>query len=339
MFALALDYGVIKTIGNAGSVKQILGESGLYSSIIPSVLKQTGQIDTPIGSISANDPLVTQAANQAVPASDVQKNVESAIDNIYAWLDGKTPQPTFEINLSSSQSSFAKNLADEVQQRLASLPACTTPYTSASFDALNATCLPIGVSPSVAASSLQSNLTTSDTFSQVNLNANDLKGNTPGQSIFSDQLKNAPKQYQKLKKTPLVLALLSVLTAAALVFLRPTWRSGLRHVGVSIVVVGVFMLAFAWIFNAAVTKKVVPNLKIDNPALQTNLRHGITDLANKVEHNYWLFGGIYTVLGLVMVASPLALRPKAPSTTVAAVDSTPEVNDDSEAAPTHKKSS
>jgi hypothetical protein len=311
LFALAFDWGIVQTVGNANSVKHILSESGLYNSIIPSVLKQNGQIDTSLGSISATDPLVIQAVNKAVPPANVQKNVEGAIDNIYLWLDGKTPQPTFDINLTGSQGDFAKNLADEVQQKLASLPVCTTPYTATSFDALNATCVPPGISADTAAKALQADLSSGSGFGQASISASDLKGNTPGQSIFSDQLKDAPKQYQALKKTPVILAVLSILTAAALIFLRPTWRAGLRHVGISVVIVGVSMLVFSWLFNAALTKRVVPNLKVTNQALQTNLRQGISDLSVKIEHNYWLFGGVYTLAGAAMIAAPMFLgRPK-----------------------------
>jgi hypothetical protein len=312
LFTLAFDFGVARVIGSVDSVKQILSESGIYTSLVPSILKQNGQISTDVGNISASDPIVQQAAIKALPASDIQTSSEAAIDNLYAWLNGKTPQPTFNLNFSGSQDSFASNLAGEVQQKLSSLPVCTTPYTAASFDALNATCLPPGVTAATAADALRKSLQNSDGgLGNVNLAATDFKGSDPGKSVFQDQLKSAPSQYQRLKSSPLILAILVILVGAALVFLRPTLTSGLRHIGITLLGVGVAMLIFSWAFNYVLINKVIPKIKIDkNYAVQQNLKHATTDLAQKIDRNYWTFGGIYAALGLVAISSPMWLPRK-----------------------------
>lgn len=310
LFVLAIDWGAANVIAHPSTVKKILRDSGIYSSVVPNVLAQTGQISTAVGDISITDPSVEQAVEQAVPPTTVQKNVEVAIDNVYQWLDGKITQPTFDIDLAGSQADFAKSLAALAGQRLASLPTCTTGLTATSFDALNATCLPPGVNAKAAADELQSEIASNDTLSQAHVSASDIKGNRHGQSIFADQLRNAPVQYRRIKKTPIIMAVLVLLTAAVLIWLRPTWQSGLRHVGTIVLIVGILMLVFAWLFNRAITTKIMPDVNIDNAALQTDLRQGITDLSQQIEHNYYLAGGVYVVVGAGLVVTALAFRPR-----------------------------
>lgn len=324
LFLLAFNFGLAKTLGSADSVKKILADSGLYSSIVPSLLKQNGQIDTAVGNLAATDPLVAQAAAKALPTGDIQKTTEAAVDNIYGWLNGTTQQPTFNINLAGSQGEFANNLAAEVQQKLSSLPTCTTPFTAADFDAVSATCLPPGMSPEAAAGQLRTELgSSSDFLNQANISAGDIKGNEPGKSVFQDQLKNAPSLYQQMKSSPLILGLAALLIGAALVFLRPTVASGLRHLGATLLSVGIAMMIFAWVFNYVVNNKITPNIRIENKAMQQNLQKAITDLSQQIDKNYWIFGGVYSALGAVALAAPLYLKPRAATATPAATAAAP----------------
>jgi len=312
LFLLAFDYGAAKIVGSANSVKQILSDSGIYSSIVPSLLKQTGTIDTALGSIPATDPIVQQAATKALPATDIQKSSETAIDSIYSWLNGSIDQPNININLSGSKDSFANNLATEVQQKLSSLPTCTTPYTAANFDALNATCLPPGVSAATASSLLKNEVATSSDFlDKASINSSDLKNKDTGQTIFQSQANTAPGLYRRMKNSPPIIGLLAIILAAVLVFLRPTLASGLRHIGATLLSVGIAMMIFSWGLNWVVNNKITPNIKVENAAMQTNLRRAVNDLAQKIDKNYWIFGGAYTVAGAALVAAPFWIKPKA----------------------------
>ena len=311
LFLLAFDYGASKIIGSANSVKQILSDSGIYSSIVPSLLKQTGQINTALGSIPATDPLVQQAATKALPATDIQKSSETAIDSIYSWLNGSIDQPNININLSDSKDSFANNLSAEVQQKLSSLPACTTPYTAANFDALNATCLPPGVTATSASNLLKNEITTSSDFlDKASINSSDLKNKDTGQTIFQSQADTAPGLYRRMKNSPPVIALLVIILGTILVLLRPTLASGLRHIGATLLSVGIAMLIFSWGLNWVVNNKITPNIKVENIAMQGNLRRAVNDLAQKIDKNYWIFGGIYSVAGVALLAAPFWMRPK-----------------------------
>jgi hypothetical protein len=322
----ALDFGVVQTVGSPTDVKKLINDSGLYTSVVPSLLDQTKSVSTTIGNIPTSDPTVRQAANQSLSPKDVQKNAETAIDSIYGWLNGKTDQPNFQINLTSSQAAFADNLANAVQTKAASLPACTTPYTSTSFDVENATCLPAGVNPQALADQVRSQVNSGQSFiTKPVLSANDLKSEGQNQSVFQNQWKNLPGQYQKVKKTPYILLLLTLLLAVGIVFLSPTWQRGLRHVGWTLAIMGLFMLVLAWALARSNTSLLQPHIILNNLVLQTDIRKLVTDIVTRVDHYYWLFGGLYTTLGILALAGPaLMLRLKPATETAQAPEPSPK---------------
>jgi hypothetical protein len=311
LFALAFNFGLVKTIGDAHSVKNILKDSGIYNSVVPSLLKQAGQINTNAGDIPALDPLVQDAIAKSLPVKDVQGYSENAIDNIYSWLNGETAQPNFNIDLSNYKTSFASNLAKGVGQRLGSLPTCTTGHTATDFDAINATCLPPGVSAETASNTLEAELIKNQGFlDQTSVKASDIKGNDSTKSVFQDQLKDAPAAFQWFSKSPIILAVLALLTGIGLVLLRPTLINGIRHLGITLLAVGISMLAFAWIFNFVVSDKVIPKIAIENSTLQQSAKSAASNLSRNVGNNYYMFGGVYSVLGIASLAGSSFLSRK-----------------------------
>jgi hypothetical protein len=309
LFATALDWGIVQTVGSPTDVKKIVAESGLYKNVVPSLLDQMKQLDTNVGQVPTNDPTVRQAANQSLTPAAVQSNAESAIDSIYAWLDGKTPQPNFKIDLSGVQTDFANNLAAAIEAKAAALPVCTTPYTSTSFDVYSATCLPAGLTPAAVAAQAKNDVAGGGGFiDKPVITANDVKGSDPGKSAFASQWKSLPTQYQRLKKTPYILILLTLLAAAAIILLSINRWRGLRRIGLTMVIVGLFMLFFSWGLNRANTNYIQQKITISNSAMQTDIRKLVTDIVQRVDKNYWTFGGIYTALGAAALASPAFIR-------------------------------
>jgi hypothetical protein len=313
LFSAAAVYGIMSTVGQPSQVKKLAADSGLYQSAISNVLDQQKSIKTSVGDLPLSDPSIRQAANQAFSPALVQKNTEAAIDNIYDWLDGKTPSPTFSLNFLSAQGDFANNLAAAVQTKAASLPDCKTPYTATSFDVYSATCLPKGVSPASVAQQVKSQVAGGQGFiDKPIISASDIK-NSNGQSVFSSQLKSVPSKYQWLKKSPWLLMLLSLIVATGLVLLRPTLASGLRHVGLTVLLIGLFMLLFSWGIAKANHKYIQPNVKLSNAAIQSEIKNLIDQAVRRVDKNYWLFGGAYSVIGAGLLVSPRLLNKKRPA--------------------------
>jgi protein-S-isoprenylcysteine O-methyltransferase Ste14 len=308
LFATAFDIGFVHTVTHPATVKKLVSESGLYNSLVPNVLQQTKTISTPVGDISTADPAIQSAVTSAITPQTVQQNTEAAIDNIYQWLNGAISQPSFDINFASSKTSLADNISNIVQQRAAALPACSNAQSlaiiqSGSFDVVNASCLPRGVTAASAAGLVRTSLLGSnDLLDKASVSANSFKG-SDNQSFFqSDKAKQVPRVYQRAKTTPLILSLLTVLCGAGIVLLSSTWQKGLRHIGINLVVIGVVMLVFSWALNRAVSTKIAPRITVDNAILQQDIRQLVTDVAQQVDRNYWFFGGLYTVLGAGSIA-------------------------------------
>jgi hypothetical protein len=321
LFATAFDVGFVRTATHPATVKKLVADSGIYNTVVSSSLDQLKSINTSVGTIDSNNPLVQKAANQAVNPQYVQRQAESAIDNVYQWLDGNIAQPNFNIDLNAQKGQFAKNAADSLQQQLAGLPVCTTTAQIQSFGVLNATCLPPGVSAQDVAAQVQADLNNSDFLSQANIKAADLKSNESCQgnicpdiarqkSVFNPQI---PEKYQLIKKTPFILSALTILCGIGIILLSKTWQVGLRHVGINLVVIGALMLALSFFLPRVVSKDVAPKLRIDSAGIQLDLSKVVNDVVRQIDKNYWFFGGLYTVVGAgAIIGSEIHRRKHAP---------------------------
>jgi len=313
LFATAFDIGFVRTATHPDTVKQIISESGIYNSLVPNVLQQTKTIDTPVGNFSTSDPAIAKAANQALSPQYIKQNTDRAIDNIYQWLDGEVAQPTFKFDLAGPKNSLADSIASITQKRLSGLPACTNAQTlqileSGQLDVNSLTCLPKGVSPQVAAATVKVAVLGSGALNKIDINANSIKGSN-NQPVFQQNgVKDLPKQYQRAKKTPLILTVLTILTGIGIIFLSKTWQKGLMYVGINLVVIGIVMLAFSYVLNRAVSTKVVPKIKVENAVFQQDIRNLVTDLTQRVDKNYWFFGGLYTVVGAGSISAAEVFR-------------------------------
>jgi hypothetical protein len=321
LFATAFDIGFVRTASHPVTVKRLVAESGIYNSVVPNVLAQTKSITTSLGDVPTSDPAVQNAARVALPPQYIQQNTEMAIDNIYQWLDGKIAQPSFKIDLAGAKTLFANNIADSLQKRMAGLPACSAAQTrqivQTGFDAYQAPCLPRGTNPSVIAQQVKAGIINQQDFlKNLDLSAASIKSGNTGQSVFEQKgVKNLPTQYQRAKKTPWILSILTILSGAAIVFLSRSWQTGLRHIAINLLVIGLVMLLFSWVLNRTVSTNIVPKIKVDSAIFQQDIRRLVTDLAHQVDRNYWFFGGLYSALGLAgIITAQLAIRRQGPGT-------------------------
>lgn len=308
LFATAFDIGFTHTVTHPAAVKKLAAESGIYSSLVPSLLKQQPVIATPLGDIPTSDPAVQAAIGQAISPKVIQTQANSAIDSIYQWLDGKVNQPDFTIGL-ANPAGFADSVSGSIDQKLAGLPVCDLVQSlaiiqSGTFDAAQLTCLPRGASPSEAAGQIKSALSDNqDLLNSLSITPADIKGGN-GQPVFEQPgAKNIPTQYQRAKKMPAILVILTILTGAAIILLSGGLK-GLRRVGASLLIVGAAMLIFSWALSRAVSAEIIPKIKVDNTVLQQGLRNLATDIGQRIDRNYWIFGGVYTVLGAAAITSP-----------------------------------
>ena len=339
LFATAFDVGFVRTATHPATVKKLVADSGIYNTVVSSSLQQLKSINTSAGTIDSNNPLVQKAANQAVTPMYVQQQAESAIDNVYQWLNGDVAQPNFKIDLNAQKDQFAKNAASSLQQQLAGLPRCTTAAQIQSYNVLNATCLPPGVTAQNVSSQIQSDLSNSDFLSQANISTANIQNDKTGKSVFDQpNVQNIPKKYQLAKKTPFILTVLLVLTGLGVIFLSKTWQIGLRHVGINLVVIGVLMLALSYFLPRVVSTQVAPKLHLNSADLKLDLNKVVNDVAQQIDKNYWFFGGLYTIVGAgAIVGSEIHRRKHAPAPHPASEKSQHQTEDEQDPETIHEK--
>lgn len=316
LFTTAFAVGFIRFSSSPEKLKVTTAKSGIYSSVVPAILDQAGSISTyRAGDIPLNDPGVKLAAQKAVPASYVQKSTESFVDSIYRWLNGKTREPDFYLDLGPPKTALAANISEYIQAKLDSLPACAPNVlpNPATLNVFSMTCKPVALNSADVANSLKAEIVkNSDVVDRQLLTANQISaGDGSGKSIFQVQLVNAPKAYQKAKMSPVVLSVLTLLSALAIVFLSATWPVGLRRAGIGLLIVGVIMMISAFALNHESSTQIAPRIKMDNVALQGSIRNLATDIIQQIDKNYWFFGGLYTALGVGMIVGGETFRRRA----------------------------
>jgi hypothetical protein len=315
-YATATNYGFVKVAGDAAKVKHTLANSGIYNSALDNLIKESDGVGNGADSVSLKDSAIKTAAHQTFNPQFIQTNAETVIDSLYRWLDGTTETPDFKIDLSTTRATFAKNAGAAVTAKLAALPACPAGTDPASFDSDNATCLPPGVAPAAEGAKVEQKINSGEGFlDHPVITASTLKTGdggifapgekqAPGKTIFNTTLKDAPNAFQAVKTAPYVMGLLAILLSVAVVFLSATKRKGLRKVGIMLIIAGVFLMGAAYGVGWGVNKQVPKHLKLDNPALQVSVIKLSKDVGGQIENNYWIFGGVYTAIGLGLIFGP-----------------------------------
>ena len=309
LYTTAIDVGFVRIGTHPATIKHILADSGIYKTVVPGLLDQSKRISGGGGDVNLSDPLIRSAAATTFSPQFVQQNTEAVLDGTYDWLDGKTPVPDFQIDLTTSKTAFANNVSQLVQQRLAGLPVCTTTAQVENFDPLNATCLPPGVSATSAASTLQSNILSGKGFlDNPVITADSIKNGKDNQPLFTGKLKSVPDKYRIAKATPLILGSLTVLLALAIVFLSTGRAAGLRHLGFPLLAIGLLLLVFAWGINRVTSQTLAPKISVNNAVLQSSLRTLLVDVEQAIDKSYWWFGGGYVVLGAAAMGGSMYLK-------------------------------
>jgi hypothetical protein len=315
LFAATVDIGFVRTVSHPVTVKRLISNSGVYTSVVPNSLSQTKTIQTSIGVISTSDPDIIKASNAALRPQFIQQNTEMAIDNIYQWLNGQLAQPNFTIDLSGVKTLFANNIAVSLQKRLSALPVCTQAQRLAiaqsGFNAYEATCLPRGVSQASIAEQARTDIINQQDFiKNTTVNPSSIKNSGSRQSVFQDPLAGAPAQYQNAKKSPWIITLMAAIIGLAIVFLSRTKLLGLKHIGIDLLIAGVVMLAMSWALGHAAGTQIAPKIKVDNLILQQDVRKLVADVIQQVDKNYWIFGIAYSAIGLAAIAATMIIPRK-----------------------------
>jgi hypothetical protein len=259
LFVLALTAATWMVFGSSEGPKKALEDSGLYESVVDNALKSTQEAAQKEGSdFPLDDPAIQAAVKDALPPEFIQNNSEAFIDGLYGWLSGKTEQPQFAVDLTKAKQKLIDGVAAAAQKRYEGLPVCTVEQLrtlEADIDPFNAPCQPPGLASTAVQDKVRAELSGSKEFlNDTVLTAADLPKDDQGKTV-TDNLAAAPDAYGLARSLPLLLAFVSVLLAAAVVFLSDTKLRGLRSVGITLLGTGIFLFIgsflITYVFNQA----------------------------------------------------------------------------------------
>ena len=313
LLAAALDFGLVKIVGSPEPIKKILADSDIYKSLVSNGLDAAKKTTSDSGEVGLNDPAVRAAAEATFTPQFLQNTANQTIDSIYAWLNGQTTEPDFNIDLNSVKNTFADKVAEAARQKAASLPVCTGPVDTNTSDPFSLTCLPPGLTPDQVATDVRSTIINGEGFlDNPVISADSVKTAGSNVSIFASDLKETPRAFQGFKSTPTILAVLAFLALIMVFFLSANRLTGLRHIGFNLLGVGIFLIIFGLAANTAVKNKVIPAIKLDSSVLQTNIRTIVYDVVHNIDGTYLLIGTIYTSVGALAVGGVYYIHRKHP---------------------------
>lgn len=317
LLSLALSTSTNLALSSPKKTEKLLGQSGLYGSFVDTAIDQADKTagNDQSGGVSLSDTAVKQAAESAFSSQLIQKNVNVFLDSNYAWLQGKSSKPDFNIDLTAAKADFADRVGRYVTTYLSTLPACT-PAQSAQIDfstadPLTLQCRPNGTDPAaegaVVADQIESNgaFLSNTVITPETFNSSGQTDSTP----YYKKYASAPKMYQIGTKIPWIAAVLMVLSAAGVFFLAVRRRKGLKIIGTLLAVSGVILI-LAKLVSDQIFKAIEHHVfnQASVGALQKSLTGFLHQLESQLVKTDLWFGIIYLLLALAIFAVVFGTR-------------------------------
>lgn len=298
-------FAVAITLGNPDTVQGIIKASGVYEQYPKIALNNAvEQTKDSTSKQVLDDPAARQAITSALPADLLEKSIGSFIDGLYGWLEGKTTEPQFSIDMSQAKQAIATNLAGYAENRAAGLQPCTYAQLrslNTNIDPLSLPCLPPGVTTAQIGQQVSQQLTSNTGFIQDPVINNETIKQANGGKSLVEGLGTVPTAYRFVQASKWVLLLLIVGLGIALVVARRDRLAGLRYVGLSAILVGLLvglgLVSFLLFFN-----QISGNNSHPGPETQIAFDGGKALLGelNKITA---IFAGAYVVSGIALLVT------------------------------------
>ncbi len=241
-FLLFFGIGLVCAIflfGNSKELKRVLSDNKVYAKFVDSIIEDNRKSQAN-SSIPLNDPHVVEIINQAFPPELLQDNTEKVIDSTYAWLNGKTPEPTFNVDLTPARQQLADNLSTYAFDTLRTKPVCFA--VPKELDPFTAGCQP----PNTDLGKEQRDLSTSmagpeGILPKATFTAKDLPKDSSGK-LITERYSFAPTVFKWAIFVPWIVGGLLILTMTGIVLLNRTKRIGFQQVGYSLMSTGAALL-------------------------------------------------------------------------------------------------
>lgn len=275
--------------------------------------------------------VLTNAAKTAFPPHILQTNVEAVLDGFYDWLEGRSEQLMFNLDLSEARKTFVDTVGSEALARAATLPACPAGQSVGEFDPLSASCLPVGMNIQTEVDRIKNELATSQDFlPDTQLSADDIKLDVDGQQKpLSEAFPDAPKWYGRISRLPWVLTGLAGLNILLILLLARPRKGALKIIAWFFGPVGVIFLLggatgsiFARLEDGAVRFGDAENGIAENIAIPL-----LQEASRSFSAWNLIFGAIYVGMTILLTVIYLTGRPKEKHPTTQTTEPTPPIDD------------
>lgn len=305
LLQLPFAFAVSNVFSNPNNIDQVLEDGGAYKSFVDIALQNAkDQGDENTKKLLA-EPKIEDAIKSSVQPSDIQSSSKSVIDGIYAWLEGKTAQPEFTIDLSKPAEQAVAKLSAYAEERSSGLPACTLQQLQTvdlQSDLLSIPCLPPGVTSGQIGQQFAQKAKEQVEFLQNPvITSKDALKET---DLTSQEFTDAPKAYQNLHQSKwynLVFALILILL---LIFARRDRIAGIRFTAKLVLVAGVIIGITLLLFLAGKSQPT----NIDNE-LGRVMVDSIVSLFGQIAMTVKWFAAGYIIIGIAGIFAARRLTP------------------------------
>lgn len=307
LFVFATTFALNGVIGSPEPLQDNLEKSGIFETLVPGFLEAASQEEDESGreDLPVDDPKVREVINASFSPEFLQESSGKLINGFYAWLNGEATQPEFSIDLSTARNSMIQGLADYAEDRLLSLPACTSAQArelaAQEIDPFTVKCRP-PVVVSAEKQKIIDELEDSEFLEDDELSAATLTKDDPDK--FTEELKGLPDGFQLLKSLPLITGVITLASATSLILLHDDKRRGIRQVGIIVLVTGLLLLVSTLLFQAIYSGLTsAENLDVKNASLRNSLIDLLGRLYGSFNRTLMIISAIYTALGVTSLAT------------------------------------
>jgi hypothetical protein len=312
LFRLTLFFGVslmalLILIGTPHQIENSLTKTGAYKEFVPAVIQSVSSQNQGTTTIPLNDPGVQAIILAAFPPQVIQNSAETIINGSYSWLNGKTPQLAFQVDLTKNRELLAENLSSYAFNRLTAKPLCTTePRTINPF---TAECLPRNFNLSLERTQFASQI--SNLLPKTVFTANDLPRLSGGRTI-AHGFPEAPTIFRIFKLSPFILGGLLIVLPIATILLCHSFRKGFKTLASITLSSGIALVVTPLLYEL-----VYPHISnsLSLQSTNTGVNVLVENLIESMSHNFYdllIKGSLIVInLGLVLVLAERLTRAKA----------------------------
>lgn len=309
LLQLPFGFAVSNVFSNPDNIDHVLEDGGVYKNVVDLALKNAQEQGDENTKKLLADEKIKEIITSSIQPGDVQSSSKSVIDGVYAWLEGKTSQPEFNIDLSKPAETAVTKLSAYAEERANSLPACTVQQLqSVDFqsDLLSIPCLPPGVTGAQIGQQFGAQAKDQVEFLRkpVISSQDALKEVDTTASEYTD----APKAYQNLHQSKWYNLLFGLILLALLIFARKNRIAGLGFASKLIFAAGLVLALVLLLFMSGSSTPADTDNKIGEVIISTlmSLFGQFAQTIKWFAAGYLLigFGGIFLAKRLSPPAAP-----------------------------------